>query len=156
MSFGFVCLVSGLGFEDGGFFCTIIFIYMSRRIVIVDDAPFVREILRQVLTESGFECVGEACDGKEAVEVVTRLQPELVIMDIIMPVQSGLEATRQILAQLPQTRIVACTTEGQKSIVVQAMQAGCRNIIFKPFKKKDILEALKAACQGPEPPAAPL
>ena len=129
---------------------------MAQRIAIADDAPFVREILRQLVCEAGFECVGEACDGQEAVELVTRTRPDIVIMDIVMPVQSGLEATRQILRQLPNTRIVACTTEGQKTMVVQAMQAGCCNIIFKPFKKKDILEALKAAIRGPEPEAAPL
>lgn len=118
---------------------------MGIKLVIVDDAPFIREVLRHTLQSSGMEVVGEARDGAEAVEVVTKTRPQVVLMDIVMPVKSGIEATVEILKKLPKTRIVACSTVDQSSMVMRALEAGCCHYITKPFTADEIIKAVHTA-----------
>lgn len=116
---------------------------MAVKLVIVDDAPFIREVIRHALTDENVQIVGEARDGVEAVEVVLRTRPDLVFMDLVMPRMSGIEAAREISEQLPETRIVACSTLDQEAMVMKALEAGCSHYIVKPFKKEDLLRALE-------------
>jgi two-component system chemotaxis response regulator CheY len=115
--------------------------------VIVDDAPFIREVLQHVFAGSEVEVVGEARDGDEAVEIVRKLSPDVVLMDIVMPRKSGVQATLEILKEQPQIKIIACSTLEQNSMVMKAVEAGCCNYITKPFKAEDVLTAVRAAAK---------
>jgi two-component system chemotaxis response regulator CheY len=115
---------------------------MSTRVLIVDDAPFIREVLLQLLTHNDFEVVGEAVDGNEAVTLALALKPDLILMDIVMPAKSGIEATIEILAQWPEAVILAFSTENSEHMVMKAMEAGCRDFIAKPFNASELIQQL--------------
>ncbi len=115
--------------------------------MIVDDAPFIREVLRHIFANTEIRVMGEAQDGEDAVTVVRKIRPDVVLMDIVMPRKSGLEAAVEILKELPRTRIVACSTVDQNSMVMRALEAGCCNYITKPFKADDVLKAVRAAAR---------
>ena len=115
--------------------------------MIVDDAPFIREVLRHIFAGTDITVVGEAQDGEEGVQITRKLRPDVVLMDIVMPRKSGIEAASEILKDLPQTRIVACSTLDQNSMVMRALEAGCCNYITKPFKAEDVLKAVRAAAR---------
>lgn len=121
---------------------------MGIRLVIVDDAPFIREVLRHIFAKSEIEVVGEAVDGEDAVAVVRRTQPEVVLMDIVMPRKSGIEATTELLKELPGLKIIACTTIDQNSMVMRALEAGCCHYLTKPFKAEQVLKAVRGAVAG--------
>jgi two-component system chemotaxis response regulator CheY len=116
---------------------------MSMKIVIADDAPFIREILAQLLIIEGFQVVGEAADGEQAVAIVLEQRPDVVLMDVVMPVMSGIEATRRILARWPEARIIACSTVDHAAVVQQAIEAGCQDYVQKPFDRDRLMKALK-------------
>jgi two-component system chemotaxis response regulator CheY len=116
---------------------------MGKRVMIVDDAAFIREVLAEILVKRGFELVAEAVDGEEAVQKAIQLKPDTIIMDIVMPVKSGLQAAKEILALLPQTKIVACSTEGNETMVLKAIEVGCVDFLIKPFKVDDIDRVMK-------------
>lgn len=118
---------------------------MAIKLVIVDDAPFIREVLKHIFSGTEIEVVGEAEDGETAVDVVRQLRPNVVLMDIVMPRKSGIEAASEILKELPKTKVVACSTVDQNSMVMRALEAGCCNYITKPFKAEDVLKAVRAA-----------
>lgn len=118
---------------------------MGIRLVLVDDAPFIREVLRHIFAKTEIEVVGEAVDGVEAVEVVARVHPHVVLMDIVMPRKSGIEAATEILKEFPNTKIIACSTVDQNSMVMRALEAGCCNYVTKPFKGEDVLKAVRSA-----------
>ena len=101
-----------------------------------------RQILRDILQRASFEVVGEATNGEEAVQQYRQLQPDVVLMDIIMPRMDGIEATRQILSLDPQARVVMCTALGQEGILKKALQLGARDFLVKPFRPEKIIEAL--------------
>jgi two-component system chemotaxis response regulator CheY len=111
-------------------------------VLVVDDAPFVREIVRSILANTRFEVVGEARDGVEAVGLALQLRPDIILMDMIMPHKSGLEATREILAKWPQARIVAFTTAERDVMEEKARQAGCTGFLAKPFEAKQLMSVL--------------
>lgn len=113
------------------------------RILIVDDAPYIRDVLRVILTKYGHEIVGEAQDGEQAVAMALQHHPDLVIMDIVMPLKSGLQATKEILDQLPATKVVACSTADQDTMVMKAMEAGAVDFINKPFHVADVLNIIE-------------
>lgn len=121
---------------------------MGIRLVIVDDAPFIREVLRHTFQNTEIEVVGEAVDGEEAIEVVTRLRPSVVLMDIVMPKKSGIEATIEIIKKMPDIKIVACSTVDQNSMIMRALEAGCCNYVTKPFRAEDVINAVRSAAQG--------
>jgi len=115
---------------------------MANRILIVDDALFMRNMLKDILTQNGFEIVAEAVNGLEAVERYLELRPDLVTMDIVMPLKSGIEALQEIIAADPQARIVMCSALGQESLVMEAVQSGARDFIVKPFDENRVLDVL--------------
>lgn len=120
---------------------------MGIKLVIVDDAPFIREVLKHIFSNTEIQVVGEAQDGEEAVLVVRKVKPHVVLMDIVMPRKSGIEAAAEIVKELPHTKVIACSTIDQNSMVVKALEAGCCNYITKPFKAEDVLKAVRAAAE---------
>ncbi len=120
---------------------------MSKRILIVDDAAFMREMLRDLLTEEGFEITAEAADGDEAVAAFAEYSPDLVMLDIVMPRKSGLEALREIMARDPSATIVMCSALGQESLVMEALEAGAKDFVVKPFKPDRAIDVVKKALQ---------
>jgi two-component system chemotaxis response regulator CheY len=133
------------------FFCSIIIIIVGVRIklVIVDDAPFIREVVKNLVAGSSIDVVGEARDGNQAVEVVLETRPDVVLMDIVMPHKSGIEATQEIMKALPNTRIIACSTSDQESVIMRALDAGCCHYVVKPFKAQELLKAILSSAQPP-------
>jgi YesN/AraC family two-component response regulator len=121
---------------------------MGIKLVIVDDAPFIREVLKHVFATSDVAVVAEASDGVEAIEIVRIHKPDVVLMDIVMPKKSGIEATIEILKELPKTRIIACSTIDQNTMVMRALEAGCCNYLTKPFKAEDVIRAVQTAMQS--------
>ncbi len=115
---------------------------MAKRILITDDALFMRVTLKNILTQNGYEVVGEAANGVESVELYKQLKPDVVTMDITMPEMDGLQALKEIRALDPNASIVMCTAMGQKNMVVEAIQAGAKDFIVKPFQPDRVLEAM--------------
>ncbi len=111
-------------------------------VLVVDDAAFMRLNLKNILKEN-FEVVGEAENGKEAIEKYQDLKPDIVTMDITMPVMDGLEAIKAIKDVDPGAKIVVCSAMGQQKIVIQAIEMGAKDFIVKPFKKDRVLEAVQ-------------
>lgn len=116
---------------------------MERRVLICDDATFMRSLLGDILTRAGFRVAGEARTGVEAVEQYRELRPDLVTMDIVMPELGGIEAVRAIVNEFPDARILMCSAMGQRSLVIEAVQAGARDFIVKPFQASRVLEAVR-------------
>ena len=113
------------------------------RILVADDASFMRQMIREIVEAEGHEVVGEASDGIEAVEGFKELHPDLVTMDIVMPRRSGIDAVRGILELDPTARVVMCSALGQETLVTEAMEAGAQDFIVKPFKPDAVLETIK-------------
>jgi two-component system chemotaxis response regulator CheY len=117
---------------------------MQAKVFIADDAAFVREVLSQILSKHGFEVVGEAQNGIEAVEMILKNRPDLVIMDIVMPVKSGIQATEEILKVDPTIPIIACSTEGSEAMVTRAIASGCVDFVEKPFQIDKLIATIKS------------
>ncbi len=115
---------------------------MGNTVLIVDDAEFMRVMLRDIVEEMDLTVVGEAADGFEAIEVFRRTRPALVLMDITMPNLDGIEALQQILQDVPETIVVMITALGQKEQVLSAIKAGARDFIIKPFDQERVQETL--------------
>jgi two-component system chemotaxis response regulator CheY len=113
------------------------------RLLVADDAPFIREIARHVAEGNGIAVVGEAIDGVDAVRLAREHKPNVILMDIIMPGKSGIEATKEILAELPETKIIAFSTADQETMVMRALEAGCCSFLVKPFKASELLNAIR-------------
>lgn len=120
------------------------------RILVVDDASFMRQMIREIVEEEGYEVVGEASDGDEAIAAFRRLQPDLVTMDIVMPRRSGIDAVAQIRQLDAGARIVMCSALGQDRLVEDAMNAGAMAFIVKPFKPEVVLETLRSVLEKQE------
>jgi two-component system chemotaxis response regulator CheY len=101
-----------------------------------------RVTLKNILTQNGFEVVGEASTGAESIELFKSFKPDLVTMDITMPEMDGIEALKEIRAIDPQANVVMCTAMGQKNMVVEAIQAGAKDFIIKPFQAERVVEAV--------------
>ncbi|RFU70373.1 response regulator [Peribacillus saganii] len=112
------------------------------RILIVDDAKFMRITLSNILKKADFEVVGEAENGKQAIEFYRDLNPDLVIMDITMPELSGLDAIKQIKLEFPQAKVIMCSAMGQQKMVMEAIEAGAKDFIIKPFDENRVHEAV--------------
>ena len=115
---------------------------MKGRVLIADDASFMRQMIREIIEPEGYEVVGEATDGIEAIERFEELHPDLVTMDIVMPKRSGIDAVKGILQKHPTACIVMCSALGQETLVMEALQAGARDFIVKPFKPDSVLATL--------------
>ncbi|MCP1144958.1 response regulator [Lysinibacillus endophyticus] len=111
---------------------------MMPRVLVVDDTLFMRVAVGNMFKEWGFEVVGEAANGKEAVELYRELQPDLVTMDVTMPVMSGLDAVKQIIPEFPDANIIMITALGQQRIIVDAIEAGAKDFITKPFEPNQL------------------
>jgi two-component system, chemotaxis family, chemotaxis protein CheY len=118
---------------------------MGANILIADDLSFMRMIQKEILTERGYTIVGEAADGREAVEKFKSLHPDLVLLDITMPNMNGLEAMRKIFLLDPKARVIMCSALGQQNLIVEAIKAGVKDFIVKPFKPERILSAIEKA-----------
>lgn len=116
---------------------------MSRTVLIVDDAIFMRTMIGDILKAAGFEVAGEASTGAEAVEKYKELEPDLVTMDIVMPDMGGIDAVREIIKFDPDAKILMCSAMGQQGLVVEAIQAGARDFVVKPFQPSRVLEAVQ-------------
>lgn len=114
-----------------------------KKVLVVDDAAFMRVSISKVLTNNGYEVVGEAENGKIALQKYQELSPDIVTMDITMPEMDGLGALKEILAVNPGANIIMVTAMGQESMVREAILAGAKGFIVKPFKENVILEAIK-------------
>lgn len=118
---------------------------MSNRVLIVDDAAFMRMMLKDILAKNGFEIVGEAENGAMGVEKYKELKPDLITMDITMPEMDGISAVKEIMKVDPKARVVMCSAMGQQAMVIDAIQAGARDFIVKPFQPERVLEAIQKA-----------
>jgi two-component system, chemotaxis family, chemotaxis protein CheY len=116
---------------------------MGLRILIADDALFMRNMLKEIFANAGFQVVGEAANGIEAVERYHELRPDLVTMDIVMPLRSGIEALQQITREDPDARIIMCSALGQEALIIEAVQAGAKDFIVKPFKEERVLDVVR-------------
>ena len=112
-------------------------------ILIVDDAAFMRMMIKDILSKNGYTVVGEAENGIKAVEKYKEVNPDLVIMDITMPEMDGIQAVKQIKAVDPSAKIIMCSAMGQQAMVIEAIQAGARDFIVKPFQAERVVEAVK-------------
>lgn len=115
---------------------------MANRILIVDDAAFMRMMIRDILTKNGFEVVGEAQDGAQAIEKYKELHPDLITMDITMPEMDGIAALKEIKKLDPNSKVIMCSAMGQQAMVIDAIQAGAKDFIVKPFQSDRVIEAI--------------
>jgi two-component system chemotaxis response regulator CheY len=113
------------------------------KILIVDDAAFMRMMIKDILEKNDFQVVGEANNGIKAVELYKKEKPDVVTMDITMPDMDGIEAVKAIKAFDPAAKIIMCSAMGQQTMVMDAIKAGARDFIVKPFQPDRVLEAIK-------------
>ncbi len=111
--------------------------------LVCDDAIFMRTMISDILSQAGYQIVGEAESGAQAVQKYRELKPELVTMDIVMPDMSGIEAVREICKEDPDAKILMCSAMGQQALVVEAIQAGAKDFVVKPFQPSRVLEAVQ-------------
>lgn len=116
---------------------------MAKNILIVDDAAFMRMMIKDILTKNGYNVVGEAENGAKAFEKYNELKPDLVLMDITMPEVDGIAALKKIKASDPGAMIIMCSAMGQQAMVIEAIQGGAKDFIVKPFQPDRVLEAVK-------------
>ncbi|MNH95794.1 Chemotaxis protein CheY [compost metagenome] len=113
------------------------------KILVVDDAAFMRMMLKDILIKGGHEIIGEAENGIVAIEKYKKLLPDLVTMDITMPEMEGIEALKHIKKEDPKAKVIMCSAMGQQAMVVNAIQAGAKDFIVKPFQADRVLESIK-------------
>jgi len=110
------------------------------RVIVTDDASFMRMMLKMMFKTAGYEVVAEAENGKDAIEKYQLYQPDLMTMDITMPVMDGIQAVREIVSQFPNAKILMCSAMGQQQMVMDAIKAGAKGFIVKPFQTEKVLE----------------
>ena len=110
--------------------------------IVVDDAVFMRTVLKKMLIEASYQVVGEAGNGLEAIALAEKLKPDMMTLDITMPEMSGIEAIEGILKVSPDTKIIMCSAMGQQSKVVESIKKGAKDFIVKPFEKARVLQAI--------------
>jgi two-component system chemotaxis response regulator CheY len=120
------------------------------RILIADDASFMRQMIREIVEEAGHQVVAEASDGIEAIEQFKKHRPDVVTMDIVMPRRSGIDAVKGILESDPTACVVMCSALGQETLVQEALQAGARDFIVKPFKPDAVTATLRKVIEKEE------
>jgi len=116
---------------------------MGNRVLVVDDAAFMRMMIKDILRKGGYQVIGEAEDGVRAIEKYRELRPDLVTMDITMPDMDGITAVKEIRATDPAAVIIMCSAMGQQAMVIDAIQAGAKDFIVKPFQPDRVLEAIR-------------
>lgn len=113
------------------------------RVLVVDDAAFMRMKIQQVLEANGHTMAGEAGDGEEAIQKYSMVKPDVVILDITMPGMNGIEALRRIKEIDPKARVIICSAMGYQDLITQAIQLGAQNFIVKPFEDAHLVQAIK-------------
>jgi two-component system chemotaxis response regulator CheY len=121
-----------------------------KKVLIADDASFMRQMIRDIIEPEGWEVVGEASDGVDVVDKFKKLRPDVVMMDIVMPKRSGIDAVKAIKAEDPGARVVMCSALGQEALVTEAIQAGAKDFIVKPFKPDAVLATLAKVAEKAE------
>jgi two-component system chemotaxis response regulator CheY len=116
---------------------------MGKRVLICDDAMFTRTLINDILVKAGYEIVGEASNGLQAIEGYKEVNPDIVIMDLIMPDMGGIEAIKKIKELDPNAVVIVCSAMGQQALVMEALDAGAKDFIVKPFQPAQILDTLK-------------
>ena len=116
---------------------------MGKGILIVDDAAFMRMIIKDILIKAGYEVAGEAADGKEAVRLFSSLKPELVLLDITMPEMDGIDALKKIMQEDKDAKVIMVSALGQSSMVIESVQAGAKDYIVKPFQADRVIESVR-------------
>jgi len=116
---------------------------MAKNILICDDAAFMRMMIKDILTKNGYNVVGEAENGKIAVDKYAELSPDLVLLDITMPEMDGIGALKAIKAKDADACVIMCSAMGQQAMVIEAIQSGAKDFIVKPFQAERVLEAVK-------------
>lgn len=112
------------------------------KVMIVDDAAFMRMVIKDILTKNGHEVVAEAVDGLDAIEKFSQVNPELVFLDIVMPNMEGIECLKKIMEIDSNAKVVMCSSIGQQSVVSDAIKSGARDFIVKPFDAAKVLEVV--------------
>jgi len=118
---------------------------MSKSVLVVDDAAFMRMMIKDILSKNGYAVVGEAENGAVAIEKYRELKPDLVTMDITMPEMDGISAVKEIKKIEPAAKIIMCSAMGQQAMVIDAIQAGAKDFVVKPFQPERVLEAVSKA-----------
>ena len=113
------------------------------KILIVDDAAFMRMMIKDILSKNGYEVVGEAENGAIAVNKYAEVKPDLVLMDITMPEKDGIQALKEIRANDGNAKVIMCSAMGQQAMVIEAIQSGAKDFIVKPFQADRVIEAVK-------------
>jgi two-component system chemotaxis response regulator CheY len=114
-----------------------------RRVLIVDDIPFIRSVIRDILIDDGFSVVGEASDGAQALALYKALKPDVVLLDIHMPVLDGIETLKRIKKINKEATIIMCSSLGDQENIINAISLGAKDFVVKPFRKERILSAIK-------------
>ncbi|MEW6275050.1 MAG: response regulator [Bacillota bacterium] len=122
---------------------------MGKKILIVDDAAFMRMMIKNIITKYGYEVAGEAENGKQAVALYSELRPDLVTMDITMPEMDGIESVKAIRALDQSANIIMISAMGQQAMVMDAIQAGARDFIVKPFQQERVMQAIERVLNRP-------
>ena len=115
---------------------------MSKKILICDDTMFMRTILKELLVDNGYEVVGEAENGKIAVEKFNQLKPDLTLMDITMPEMDGITALNKIMEKDSNAKVIICSAMGQEEMVISAIRGGAKDFIVKPFENDRVTQAV--------------
>jgi two-component system chemotaxis response regulator CheY len=126
---------------------------MNKRILIVDDSFYMRTMLKNMLTDAGYDVVGEAANGQQALEMAVATTPDLITLDVILPDNTGLDVLKGIRQQQPDAKVVMCSAVGQETIVSEAIENGALAYIVKPFSEERVLEIVGGALQGDGPRA---
>ena len=116
---------------------------MALRVMVVDDALFMRNMLKDIFLRAGHDVIAEAENGEIALDLYRELKPDLVTMDIVMPKKSGIEALQEIMASDPDACVVMVSALGQDSLILEAVEAGAKDFIVKPFKQGNVLEIVR-------------
>lgn len=116
---------------------------MGKTVLITDDTAFMRMTLKNVIEKNGYNVVGEAGDGEEAVALYRELKPDMVTMDITMPKMDGITAIKEIMKIDPGAKIIVCSAMGQKPMVIEALSAGAKDFLVKPFDAERVVESLR-------------
>lgn len=118
---------------------------LKAKILIADDSAYMRSILKDLLLRNGFDVIGEAENGKEAVELYGKLKPDVVSMDIMMPEMSGIQALKELKEKYPESKVVISAAMGQQNLVVEAIRAGADDFFIKPVQSERVVEAIDKA-----------
>jgi len=121
---------------------------MKNRILIVDDSFYMRTMLKNMLTDAGYEVVGEAANGQQALEMAAQTNPDLITLDVILPDNTGLDVLKGIRQEQPDVKVVMCSAVGQEVIVNEALESGATAYIVKPFSEEKVLEIVGGALQA--------